>query len=102
MDIEQFKIIMEAIRAAGDGAFTIAIIYFAVNILKYIIGCGMGILIIYLITKLIKYAIRTHSLSQNIADILGEDMQYTLAPVRIRSFISENAENYRKWKVQND
>lgn len=42
MNIEELKLILEAVKAAGEGAFIIAILYLVKGFLTYLIGwvCG--------------------------------------------------------------
>lgn len=57
MDIEQLKLILETVGAAGDGAFTLAMIYFALGLLKSFLAPGAFIVVVAIIAKAIIHSV---------------------------------------------
>ena len=53
MDIEQLKLILEAVSAASEGAFWIAIIYLGTDIFETVLWFCFGIAFLYAFHKLI-------------------------------------------------
>jgi hypothetical protein len=53
MDIEKLKLILEAVGAATDTAKTVAIWYFIMSILPYILTCGTVITLAIIITRMV-------------------------------------------------
>lgn len=54
MDMEQLKLILDMVGDAGDGAFTIAIVYFSVDILSMLIGAGLFVFFLVKAVQLIR------------------------------------------------
>jgi hypothetical protein len=53
MDIEQLKLILDLVGTAGEGAFTVAIVYFSVGILKSLIGNAALVAVVVIICRCI-------------------------------------------------
>lgn len=77
MDIEQLKLILEMVQAAGEGAFIIAIIYFVYALLKFLLAIGLGFTILFCVVKLLKKVIEGHTFSWKIADLFGVTWEIT-------------------------
>ena len=53
MEIEQLRLVLETVGSAGEGAFTIAIVYMVVGVLKCLIGTGAFIFVVLKIGQLV-------------------------------------------------
>ena len=77
MNIEGLKLILETLSAAGEGAFTIFVIWIGVTLLKEVLLIGVFGFVAWLASKVIHRAITAHSFSSRIGELFGEcDVSY--------------------------
>ena len=70
MDIEQLRLILNLIGAAGDGAFWVFAIWMGKDIFLSILGLGTLITVVVLITKLIRQTLISNRFSYTVGDLL--------------------------------
>jgi len=77
MNIEHLKLILETLSAAGEGAFTIFVLWIGVVLIKdVLVVCTVGF-VAWLASKVIHRAITAHSFSSRIGELFGEsDVSY--------------------------
>lgn len=93
MDMEQLKLILDMVGAAGDGAFALAVIFFVKEFVSMLLVAGI---IIFLITKLYKVVARvsySFELYRRISDELELDTRecdiYSSDSVKVINKIKE-------------
>ena len=69
--MEELKMILEVVSAAGEGAYTIAILYFARQFLQVILTFSGLMILLYFAFKLMDGAIKTHSMAIRICEAFG-------------------------------
>ena len=90
--MEELKLILETIQTMGKDAQALAIIYFSYTLVKFILGLGVVVFALTLISKIIKKAIDTVSFGSEIAKLFN--VQYGTDSQERRAIIA--------WIVKNN
>ncbi len=95
MDIEQLKLILDMVGAAGDGAKDLALLWFALAFTKSLLGPAVGTFALIAAYRLAVFGIRSCSLSGQLAKELE-----TWLPLTNSERLS-CIEAVRVWKIAN-
>ena len=90
MDIEQLKLILEAARAAGDGAMSVVLVWFAYKFLGVLLNAGLIGGLIVGAYKLIGRGITVGSAQGRIHDITGLDCAFSSEKKRFLTWLRNN------------
>ena len=71
MNIEELKLILSTVQAAGQGAYTLAIVWFVVGFFKFLFGIGLVLVAIVFTERTVKYLIYTVSFGGKVLEALG-------------------------------
>ena len=77
MDIEQLRLVLEAASAAGQGAYTLAIMWIAKDFLQFIIAMGLIVALIWCAYKLFSRLIAKHEFETDVMNALGISVYLT-------------------------
>lgn len=87
MDIEQLKLILETIKAAGQGAQTFALLWLLKGFITTVISWTGAVLIFLIVAKLIKWSINITSFACDIANIIGVPTERVIYGTRLNNAI---------------
>ena len=93
MDIEQLKLILEAARAAGDGAMEVVFVFFAYKFVGLFLKIGLASGVFYGAFRLISSGITSVSFKGNIERIIGNSLYYTSDQNRFEKWLAKNYED---------
>ena len=91
MDIEQLKLILDAAQAAGEGAYSIVIVWFSLQFLKTLLLFGVVIGALTGIYKLIKRAIDADDWKSRLEAVMGCDLYYEKEKNTFWNWLKERA-----------
>lgn len=69
MDIEQLKLILDVVSSAGEGAYTIALIWALTGVVIPLVWAAVVVVLILAICRLVKHNIDGNSLSAAVMDV---------------------------------
>lgn len=74
MDIEQLKLILETVNAAGEGAKTIAILYLAISVIPSLLKTLALIVCAVVLSKMIQNIASLVNVGHRVAEALGVEV----------------------------
>ena len=90
MNIDELKLILTTVQAAGQGAYTLAILWFATEMLKYLVGMGILAASVVLTSRIILHAINLNQFGGKVLAILGScDKAEYLSFEQTRKFLDQ-------------
>ena len=75
MDIEQLRLILETVQAAGEGAKVIAILYLVSTLVQPVLTSGVLVLAIVAVTRIVRHV----SGMMNASWLVAERLKYDVA-----------------------
>lgn len=90
MDIEQLKLILEAAAAAGDGAYSVVLIWFSVKFASLLLQYSAIGGAFYAIYKIASAIIQAMSFSQQLAAHIGKDLDYSSEQKAFLGWLDKN------------
>jgi len=99
MNLEQLKLILDALGTAGEGAFTVFVIWMIVDVLRDVIVGGILITVAMVGAKLVRYAVSVNHIGVKVANMLGhEELNYRSDREHVFTRLSELLELERTSK----
>jgi len=89
MNLEELKLILEVVKAVGEGAFAITIIYFVKSFLQFLIGFGCLATVIILTFKLFNRSILIYQFGSKICQLFNKDIYLFSDREQVLEIISE-------------
>ena len=76
MDLEQLQLILDAARAAGDGAMQVVFVWFAYKFFVALLWASIGVSILVVFYKVAVRIEATHKFIAQIQTVVSEDLDY--------------------------